>query len=106
VSKGASQILQEARARLAARWIQGSLMTVDSEPTPGYCLLGSLPRDEKNPAVRAVVQLLFTLSGDPSCRLASLNDQVMALIGWNDHPFRTQEEVLALFDQALEEATK
>lgn len=106
-----SRTLTHARGLLqACGWIQGRSRTTD-----GYCLTGACKRASgggNTVKYRDATSALFTCLPD-ECRerwapkpsdhpIRMRTRQVSALIEWNDTPYRTKEEVLDLFNRALE----
>ena len=126
---GQLAVLEGARAELEAGWVQGawwSVTSADGDRQPvtgdaggspahidGACLVGALARGGPyaGRAVDAVYDALWASRGQaaqyapgglppvpaPEIRLA----RVRMLTGWNDQAERTQEEVLAVVDQAI-----
>jgi hypothetical protein len=128
---GQLAVLEGARAELETGWVQGGwwsvtsadggqrLVTGDSGGSPahvdGSCLVGALARagssSDVGRAVDAVYDALWASRGQPGTpregglppvpapevRLA----RVRTLTQWNDQAGRTQEEVLAVVDQAI-----
>lgn len=100
--KTTSQVLQEARALVAAGWCQGPYSyweEIDGQQC--YCAVG------------AVYTVLGLVLGAVPPAEAALDAAAVALsggaetsaIGWNEDPRHTQADVLALFDRALAEVT-
>ncbi len=125
---GQLAVLEGARAELEAGWVQGAwwsvtsadgdhrLATGDAGGSPahvdGACLVGALARagssSDVGRAVDAVYDALWASRGQPTpaglppvpapeVRLA----RVRTLTRWNDQAERTQDEVLAVVDQAI-----
>lgn len=107
--KKTSSILKEARELIAKGWCQGALAaTKAGKPThPGsidaaqFCSLGALWRCSfgsvslgYDTAERFLYQILASLTTKKSTDVADIEL-------WNDHPKRTQVEVLELFDIAI-----
>jgi hypothetical protein len=114
------QILLKAKAALAAGWIQGDLMNEEEE---AVCLYGALVRGANmqplppwacgtSPSVEgrggdgSVTFGIF--DGSPEAEavvllaeLAGVTDSNKLAL-WNDEPDRTAEQVVDLFDRALE----
>jgi hypothetical protein len=100
------QILKNARNLLKKKgWTQGANACNERGTEVGYtaenaatfCARGAVWHvDEGND--EAATRALALLS---SCTISNLG-----LISWNDSPGRTKEEVLALFDRAIEKAEK
>lgn len=103
-----SQILQEARAQIAAGWCQGtqkvlSLNSANEITHQRYCLWGALvassaDRDEKMRAADVIAAHLPNVYNGSS--------PGPAIWSYNDALGRTQAEVLSLLDAALTEVTK
>jgi hypothetical protein len=110
--KTTSQILQEARALVAQGWCQGPYTTVRAGQRC-YCTVGAL-LEVLNGEVRSDQQMdsrLFSLVQWRSFRALTEAARRLSLgyqgaIAYNEAPGRSQEEVLALFDEALTEVTK
>ena len=128
---GQLAVLEEARAELEAGWVQGGwwsvtaadgrqrLVTGAAGGSPahvdGACLVGALARggssSDVGRAIDAVYDALWASRGQasqaapgelppvpaPEVRRA----RVRMLTRWNDHPGRTQADVVALVDQAI-----
>ena len=121
------EILKKARAFLENGWIQGNAaMTYWNQRTRNGNYLSVSPFHERacrfcaDGAISAAIgQKRRNLWGKPRRILAdlireeyrtrslkgveSLSD-IVVIAGWNDHPDRTQDEVLAMFDRAIEAA--
>lgn len=103
-----SQILQAARAKIAAGWCQGvQHREVDSNGHREYCLYGAIEeatRLSMEGRPRAVKVLCSHLP-EPY-RRHSRAYPCRAIWEYNDALGRTQAEVLSLLDAALTEVTK
>ena len=103
-------VLKEARALVAKGWTQGAYMrAADGENVwPNYkravcfCVMGAISlaaapyeslddEDEPNP-IRYMAAKALINANDIQCTISE----------WNDAPERTQAEVLAAFDKAIE----
>jgi hypothetical protein len=107
-----SQILQEARLKIAAGWCQGNQtvfpVTSANEVThQRYCLHGAL-EDASRESIEGRPRALKVICSHlpEPYRPHSRNYQCRAIWEYNDAPGRTQAEVLALIDAALTEVTK
>ncbi len=85
------EVLINARAKVAAGWCQGFDQVGDC-----YCAYGALDKScPETPEGDVLMQ-------DVCCSLRRANN-LQSIFGFNDTPGRTQAEVLALFDRAIEE---
>jgi hypothetical protein len=99
------QALRRGRERLAipGAWIRGSLVDIFQGMIYGQCALGSLcDWDWRNEKV--VISNLDAV--DYLCRaigkILPREERSSAIAAYNDAPHRTLEEVLAMFDRAIE----
>lgn len=93
--KTARGILKGARALVAKGWMQGSYET-SIEARRCFCLVGAVMNVEPRRARRQeVYEILESIVRDGEVKECSLTK-------WNDKSGRTQAEVVALFDHALE----
>lgn len=96
MSPEAREVLLAARAIIEDRWCQGTVRRELPDGTTQHCIVGAIwqaaPTSRAASARGAVEGLLSLRAG------VSLG----ALHTWNDKPGRTRDEVLALFDSALE----
>lgn len=91
--KSSKEILIEARALIDQYgWIQRKMVLFENGVTVGYCIVGAIDAVSAHfPAIVVAQSLLRPWVGN-------------SIIEWNDQSGRTKEEVLALFDQAIEAA--
>lgn len=104
--KAVYQTLVEARKLIDEKgWTQGAMFRsstgvklsfLKKEQTASYCMVGALRAQYRpDPSIYGQVQeLLHDVIGEEWASLES----------WNDQPGRTKEEVLAVFDKAIERA--
>jgi len=111
-----TELLTEARARIARGWTQGanardaSGCVADdwSAAAVCWCAMGALavsgyPRRPSGGALsRAVAELAASLPVDTGRDAIGIGARAMVLAGWNDAPLRTREDVLELYDRAIE----
>lgn len=95
MNKSTSQILQEARALIERGWIKRSY----HDGGDRYCIDGALAaaaewgcHEIHNHPARKVISNLLGPRTSPAI--------------WQDHPHRSKQQVLELFDRALTEVTK
>lgn len=127
--RGAQELLERARALVAAGWVQDAFYVVrgrSGETRPvspfgllllsrsdvvGACLVGSIAhasagpdrRHRGGPSTLAVDSLWATLTGaEPDTTHPSARSgRVRDLARWNDEPGRTRDEVLDLLDRSI-----
>lgn len=86
------EILEAARGKIAQGWCQGMARLYNEDCKPiAYCCLSALY--DADSSDRGYDQTRGILP-----RAIGSN----AIIGWNDSPSRTKEEVLEAFDRAIE----
>ena len=94
-------VLENARALVANGWTQGAFARTESglicddvmhDRATSFCILGAIERSAQN------------WFEDTSARkiMRKATDERITLGCWNDAPERTQAEVLAAFDRAIE----
>lgn len=86
------ELLREARARVAKRWIQDQYSVATREGW-AYCMVGAVGPGF-DAATTATRLLLPHLPHEPGRRFDSVE-------AWNDTLGRTKEEVLAVYDKAI-----
>ena len=108
--KPIKQILTEARALIEKGWTQGKLaknvwghqVRYDDPDACAFCSLGALRKavHKINPDLYPKLrhQLALAIGEDPSA-----GSEYYQVVRFNDAPGRTQAEVLAMFDKAINE---
>lgn len=94
MSKQVADLLDKSIQRLTERgWCQGSFEDKDGR----CCALGVMGRvdDFQSTAFTEAVRYVAMEIGDD-----------MSIIGWNDNPGRTKEEVISLFQKVADEQRK
>ena len=107
--------LRKMRELLAKGWTQGAWardgegqdVFTDSETATCFCLAGASTRTRSGVQKlipNALLRALDCVEPDLAGRYDKSNDFTVRLIivRWNDRPGRTQSEVLALIDRAIE----
>lgn len=92
-------VLQNARALIADGWVQG----ISAKVTPTgkcYCTLGALSQAAFDVTNCRMVEADYT-GTKAMLKAVIAPGREVSLPLWNDHRFRTQEQVLATFDQAI-----
>lgn len=89
-----ADILRKARQLIADGWCQRDSVAYDARSkTFSYCALGAISAAGNLRTARNLAFVYLT---------SAISPQAVAIPHWNDHPRRTQEEVLAAFDKAIE----
>lgn len=94
MSKQTADVLKRAKERLETRgWVQGNF-----ETARGCCAVGAIIAEtlHNNDAFYAAENALDE----------ALGMYAVLITEWNDDPSRTKEEVLSLFDKAIENELK
>jgi len=94
VSKVSDQ-LAEARGYIEEGWIQHALF----DPNGGACVLGAtMGRNEAQAELRETIEEMWLLGPWIS---DSGGGRRVDIAAWNDHPGRTRQEVLDVFDKTI-----
>jgi hypothetical protein len=91
--------LQLARVKVATGW-----MRYRQQSGNRYCAYGAVISATRYDAHRTIAALRELRRAHPPCSLMRLFP-AYALTFWNDHPRRTQREVVDLFDRAITQRT-
>jgi len=89
-----------ARAKVETGWCQGT----NARDAQGQPILAEYPDATKFCAMGALVSVCghyFPAHLSVLCSVLQGRDHQWTVSAYNDHPSRTQEEVLALFDKAI-----
>jgi hypothetical protein len=90
--------LREARALIAKGWTQGTFRASRPSESVCYCLYGAI-----NKAVLGYADADCSATFEYEEFLGkAIGREPLDLANWNDDPERTQAEVLAAFDKAIE----
>lgn len=96
------RILSDARKNLEEKgWVQRNF-----ETPAGYCIMGAVRQAMFGSSAMPTFKPDLAVYGDVLDRLRQETARPMALTMWNDHPERTKEQVLALFDATIQKALK
>lgn len=90
------EALKEAKALVAAGWVQGR-----DHDESGYCTVGAVYAAAPPGGIFSHATMHTMAVTEPLLKAAKVHS-VYWLRRWNDTPERTQSEVLALFDRAIE----
>ena len=103
------EALKGARDLLAQGWVQGIAWATDVDGTECYCATGAIreactTRPDPFPYILEAIERVLVAAG--RCPVPPRDcDWISApgeLQSWNDDLYRTQEEVLKAFDEAIE----
>lgn len=100
MSATTKQIMERARELVEAGWCQGKYEEIVEGETR-YCLLGAIKRATHE--IEDHSRRTLTVQQLEVCRIVKeLLPRLCEIFIWNDHPGRTQAEVVALLRQAAD----
>lgn len=90
--------LTHARDTIEAGWCQGRGVLVRSHGGTAYCAVAAIAKASRSDSGFAICALLRAI---PEAAPTPLGYETKSIVRWNDTPGRTKEEVLAVFDRAI-----